>query len=161
MTANRGEFLLRVAGPSCAYGPVTALREVSLEVWPDEVMCVLRVNGAGKTSLLSTIAGAAPAAGGRVLVDGEDVAGLSPEEMVRHRIELVPEGRQISVTLTARHTHGGGKPGPGRVSFPEVPPVGPGRERGDLRDPPRPRLVPEPAGGSAEASSRCWRSAGP
>jgi branched-chain amino acid transport system ATP-binding protein len=92
--------LLSIQEMSCSYGPVTALREVSLEVWPDEVVCVLGVNGAGKTSLLSAIAGSVPAAGGRVLVAGEDVTALPPERMVHHGVVLVPEGRQIFVTLS-------------------------------------------------------------
>jgi branched-chain amino acid transport system ATP-binding protein len=94
--------LLRVESCTCAYGPVMALQDVDLEVLRGEVVCVLGVNGAGKTTLLSTIAGLVRPAGGRVVLDGADVGGSRPEEVVRRGVALVPEGRQLFGTLTVR-----------------------------------------------------------
>jgi ABC-2 type transport system ATP-binding protein len=81
---------LEVAGLVCRYGPRIALDDVSLEVRPGEIVGLLGPNGAGKSSLLRTAAGLQPTAGGRLLVDGHDLAaaplaarralGYAPEE---------------------------------------------------------------------------------
>jgi len=97
---TEGRMLLRTEGCSCAYGPVVALHDVDIEVRPGEVVCVLGLNGAGKTTLLSTVAGLVTPVRGRVLIDGEDAAGLAPEALVRRGVALVPEGRQLFSTLS-------------------------------------------------------------
>jgi branched-chain amino acid transport system ATP-binding protein len=97
-----GTPLLRLAGCTCAYGPVVALRDVELEVSRGEVVCILGVNGAGKTTLLSAIAGLVRPARGRVEIDGRDAAGARPEQVVRRGVALVPEGRQLFGTLSVK-----------------------------------------------------------
>ena len=92
--------LLRAEGCTCAYGPVTAVRDVDLVVGRGEVVCVLGVNGAGKTTLLSAIAGLVRPVRGRVVLDGVDVVGLRPEDIVRRGVALVPEGRQLFASLS-------------------------------------------------------------
>lgn len=94
--------LLRVEGVTAAYGPVVGLSEAHLEVRAGEVVCVLGVNGAGKTTLLRAVAGEVRPGSGRISLDGADVTGRRPEEMVRRRVALVPEGRQLFGTLTVR-----------------------------------------------------------
>lgn len=94
--------LLRLEGCTCSFGPVTVLRDVSLQVRRGEVVCILGVNGAGKTTTLSTIAGLVRPVSGRVVVDGVDVSGWRPEEVVRRGVALVPEGRQLFGSLTVR-----------------------------------------------------------
>lgn len=93
---------MRIENLECAYGPVTALSKVDLEVKTGEIVCLLGVNGAGKTTLLSAIAGLMRPIAGRVLVDGKDISGLRPEEVVRGGVVLVPEGRQIFPSLSVR-----------------------------------------------------------
>jgi branched-chain amino acid transport system ATP-binding protein len=95
--------MLRVENLTVRYGPVTAVRDASFACEPGQVVTILGVNGAGKTSALTAIAGAAPGAvTGRVLVDGEDVLALRPEARVRRGLALVPERRRILGTLTVR-----------------------------------------------------------
>jgi branched-chain amino acid transport system ATP-binding protein len=94
--------LLRVDGLTCGYGPVVALRNAQLEVRPGEVVCVLGVNGAGKTTLLSSVAGLVPPMRGSITVAGSEVGGRRPEEVARHGVALVPEGRQLFGSLSVR-----------------------------------------------------------
>ncbi len=91
---------LEVDGLSAAYGPVRALDGVSLSVHRGEVVAVLGANGAGKTSLLRTISGLVPASAGRVLLGGEDIAGMRVEDVVRRGVAHVPEGRGVIGELT-------------------------------------------------------------
>jgi branched-chain amino acid transport system ATP-binding protein len=96
---------LRVSGLTCAYGPVVALRDVEIEVRPDEVVAVLGVNGAGKTTLLAAIAGVVRPVAGSIEMDGPgypgvQIAGRTPERVVGHGIALVPEGRQVFAGLS-------------------------------------------------------------
>lgn len=93
-------MLLETEGLEVRYGRTQAVRRVSLGVGPAEVVTVLGANGAGKSSLLKAIAGAVKPAGGRVVFDGTDITALSAPERVRRGLVLVPEGRQILVSLT-------------------------------------------------------------
>jgi branched-chain amino acid transport system ATP-binding protein len=92
--------LLEVSGLSARYGPVSALRDVSLEIRAGELVALIGANGAGKSTLLRAIAGLVPPAGGRVALDGRDVTGLAPEAMIRAGVALVPERRRVFAPLT-------------------------------------------------------------
>jgi branched-chain amino acid transport system ATP-binding protein len=92
--------VLRVEGLGVRYGRIRAVRDVSLEVSPGEIVGLLGPNGAGKSSTLGAISGRLPVADGRVLLDGEQLVGRPPEEIVRRGISLVPEGRHVFATLT-------------------------------------------------------------
>ena len=74
------------------YGRVHAVRGVSLKVAPGEIVAVLGANGAGKSSLLKTLIGLEPAAGGRVTYGGADITQWRPSQRIAHRLVLVPEG---------------------------------------------------------------------
>ncbi len=65
-----------------------------------KIVALLGVNGAGKTTLLSAIAGLLPISGGAITLDGADLVGLKPERVVRHRIALVPERRELFPEMT-------------------------------------------------------------
>jgi branched-chain amino acid transport system ATP-binding protein len=93
-------MLLEVEELDVRYGRTHAVRGVSLRVAEGEVVTVLGANGAGKSSLLKAIAGAVKPAGGRVLFDRADITVLSAPERVRRQLVLVPEGRQILVSLS-------------------------------------------------------------
>lgn len=82
------------------YGPVRALDQVSLEVAEGSVTAVLGANGAGKTTLLRTITGLVRPTSGRVLFGGQDITGGAVEQVVRHGIAHVPEGRGVIAELT-------------------------------------------------------------
>jgi branched-chain amino acid transport system ATP-binding protein len=92
--------VLRVESLEARHGLLTAVRGVSLAVAAGETLALVGANGAGKTTLLRTIAGAHPAAGGRVLLDGVDVTRLPSHRRVALGIALVPEGRRLFPGLT-------------------------------------------------------------
>jgi branched-chain amino acid transport system ATP-binding protein len=92
--------LLEVSGLSARYGPVHALRDVSLDVRAGELVALIGANGAGKSTLLRTIAGLLAPTAGRVAVDGRDVTGQAPETLLRAGVALVPERRRIFGDLT-------------------------------------------------------------
>ncbi|WP_026924180.1 ABC transporter ATP-binding protein [Glycomyces arizonensis] len=73
---------------------------LSLEVPDGAVVALLGANGAGKTTLLRAVCGLVPARGGRVLLGGQDLTGLSTEDRVRRGLALVPEGRSVVAELT-------------------------------------------------------------
>ena len=81
------------------YGPVAAVREVSLDVARGEIVGLIGPNGAGKSSTLHAIMGLVDA-GGDVRLDGTSLAGRAPEDVARRGVALVPEGRRIFPELT-------------------------------------------------------------
>lgn len=92
--------MLSIEGLTIQYGRIPAVRDLSLEVAAGEIVGLIGPNGAGKTSTLHAITGVGGKASGSILFDGDGILGLSPEQIVRRGIALVPEGRQIFGTLT-------------------------------------------------------------
>ncbi|MCS7198391.1 MAG: ABC transporter ATP-binding protein [Candidatus Bipolaricaulota bacterium] len=84
------------------YGPIVALRGVSLTVSAGEIVAVLGANGAGKTTLLRTISGLLRPTQGKLEFLGHDLRRFSPEHIVRLGIVHVPEGRQLFPDLTVK-----------------------------------------------------------
>ncbi|HET7044283.1 MAG TPA: ABC transporter ATP-binding protein [Gaiellaceae bacterium] len=82
------------------HGPVRAVRGLSLEVSPGEIVGLIGANGAGKSSTLHAIMGVVGIAGGDVKLAGRSLAGRAPEQVARSGIALVPEGRRIFGELT-------------------------------------------------------------
>jgi branched-chain amino acid transport system ATP-binding protein len=82
------------------YGAIAALRGVSLRVEQGEIVGLIGVNGAGKSTTLLTIAGVLQPRGGTIDFRGESIVGSPPEEIVRKGIALIPEGRRIFPGLT-------------------------------------------------------------
>ncbi len=82
------------------YGPVQAVKGISLRVEEGEIVALLGANGAGKSSTLWAIAGALGAASGQIFLNGEDVTALSPERMVRKGLSMIPETRDVFPDLT-------------------------------------------------------------
>ncbi|MFN3549006.1 MAG: ABC transporter ATP-binding protein, partial [Mesorhizobium sp.] len=93
-------MLLEISGLDVRYGRTHAVRNASITVGEGEIVTVLGANGAGKTSLLRALQGAVRPAGGRIVFDGKDLTGASPSARVRAGMMLVPEGRQIFVSMT-------------------------------------------------------------
>jgi branched-chain amino acid transport system ATP-binding protein len=92
--------MLQVESLTTHYGPVCALEDVSLEVPAGGIVAVLGANGAGKTSLLRTIAGLVRPSGGRIVFDGEPVTRERAEDLVRRGLAYVPEGGGVIGELT-------------------------------------------------------------
>jgi len=92
--------ILSVSDLTVAYGGVTAIDRVSLAVADGEIVTVLGANGAGKTTLLLAIMGAVPASRGQISFRGSDVSRARTHDRLARGLVLVPEGRQVLVSLT-------------------------------------------------------------
>src|SRR5262249_27675749 len=92
--------MLSIANLSVAYGETLILRNVSLEVRPGEVTCLMGRNGVGKTTLLKSIMGLLKPRQGRILFEGRDLTDASPDRRARAGIGYVPQGREIFPQLT-------------------------------------------------------------
>ena len=80
---------------SVAYGGIQAVRELSLEVAPGEMVCLIGANGAGKTTTLKALSGLLAPHGGSVHFDGQSITRLPAHEIARRGLALVPEGRGV------------------------------------------------------------------
>jgi len=94
--------LLELSGVRASYGAIEALKGVDLEVRRGTIVTLIGSNGAGKTTALMTICGLRPLTAGRILFEGEDLAGLDPDEVVARGIVQVPEGRRIFIRMSVR-----------------------------------------------------------
>jgi branched-chain amino acid transport system ATP-binding protein len=92
--------MLRVDGLHTYYGHGHILQGVDLEVAAGRIACVLGRNGVGKTTTMRSIVGLTPPRRGRVVIDGQDVAGRPPHLIARSGVGYVPEGRMIFPDLT-------------------------------------------------------------
>lgn len=82
------------------YGAITALRGISIELKEGELVALLGVNGAGKSTTLATISGVMRPWQGEIQFQGKSILGKTPEQIARLGIALVPEGREIFPSLT-------------------------------------------------------------
>jgi branched-chain amino acid transport system ATP-binding protein len=96
------EPLLRVNSIETFYGPIQAIRGVSIDVDPGQIVTVLGANGAGKTTVLRTISGVLDPERGQVMFEGQDIARMPPDQVMRRGICHVPEGRETFPFLTVR-----------------------------------------------------------
>jgi branched-chain amino acid transport system ATP-binding protein len=92
--------LLAVQAINTFYGKSHVLHDVSLEVFPGELVSLLGRNGAGKTTTLASITGVVPPRAGKILYGGRDIRGFAPEAIARLGVGLVPQGRRIFPNLT-------------------------------------------------------------
>jgi branched-chain amino acid transport system ATP-binding protein len=91
---------LRVEALEAGYGKAQVLFGLDLEVGEKELVALLGANGAGKTTLLRAISGLVRPWSGRVLLEGQDLKGLSPARRARMGLGHVPEGRQLFPLMT-------------------------------------------------------------
>jgi len=87
--------MLEVKGLSVGYKGVLAVQDVSLTVRRGEVVSLIGSNGAGKSTVLRTIAGLLRPGRGEILLDNKPIHVAPPYDIVKKRIALVPEGRQL------------------------------------------------------------------
>ena len=92
--------ILELLNVESNYGPVQALRGVSLSVTEGKIVTVLGANGAGKTTTLKTISGIIAPLKGQVKFRGQDIQGRSPDTIVRGGVVHVPEGREVFPLLS-------------------------------------------------------------
>jgi branched-chain amino acid transport system ATP-binding protein len=94
------EKILELSNVEASYGPVQALRGVSLSVEKSKIVTVLGANGAGKSTILKTISGIIDPSKGQIRFAGEEIQRRDPAWIVRHGIGHVPEGREVFPLLT-------------------------------------------------------------
>ncbi len=94
--------MLKIEGLSKSFGGVAATNDVSLHFPKGSLTAVIGPNGAGKTTFFNLITGAFKPDRGRILLDGDDIAGLSPPEIVRRGIGRAFQIARIFPTLTVR-----------------------------------------------------------
>lgn len=91
---------LKVDGLASHYGPVQAIADISLEVFPGELVTIVGANGAGKTTLLHTLSGVQRASAGSVWFEGTDITNKPPHKITAQGICHSPEGRQVFAPLS-------------------------------------------------------------
>jgi branched-chain amino acid transport system ATP-binding protein len=84
------------------YGGIRALKGISLEIEPGEIVTLIGANGAGKSTTLRTISGLLKPVAGRIVFDGRDLLRLRPHEIVALGISQAPEGRVVFANLSVR-----------------------------------------------------------
>ncbi len=94
------EPVLELRNVSTHYGLVAVLREVDIQIYAGEMVCLLGGNASGKTTTLKTILGYVTPSEGEVRLGGEPVSGLSTTEVVRRGISMVPENRRLFGNMT-------------------------------------------------------------
>ncbi len=82
------------------YGLVSVLRDVNVEIYPGEMVCLLGGNASGKTTTLKTILGYVKPSQGEVLLDGEVVSGMRTRDIVQRGVSMVPENRRLFGSMT-------------------------------------------------------------
>lgn len=94
--------MLEVCDIHTYYGDSYVLQGLSLNVDAGKIVAVLGRNGVGKTTLIRSIIGFTPPRAGKVLLDGRELTGMSPDRIARLGVGLVPQGRRIFGSLTVR-----------------------------------------------------------
>lgn len=92
--------ILEVKNLNVSYGGIKAVKNISFHVPKGEVVTLIGANGAGKSSTLRSIVGLVKPASGSIVLDGKEIAGKTPEQIVAQGITLVPEGRRVFADLT-------------------------------------------------------------
>lgn len=96
------EPILKVSNVETYYGPIMAIRGVSISVNEGDIVTVLGSNGAGKTTILKTISGVMDPRKGKVTFQGEDITSREPDWVMRRGISHVPEGREVFPFLSVQ-----------------------------------------------------------
>ncbi len=94
--------MLKLLNVESAYGPIKAIRGVSLKVRQGEIATVLGSNGAGKTTILKTISGIIDPRKGSIEFKGQDITARDPAQIVQLGLSHVPEGREVFPLLSVR-----------------------------------------------------------
>lgn len=100
LVAPEPPALLELLNVESAYGPVKAIRGVSLKVRRGEIATVLGSNGAGKTTILRTVSGIIDPRKGSIQFKGEEITARDPGDIVCRGVAHVPEGREVFPLLS-------------------------------------------------------------
>ena len=94
--------ILEIKNLTVSYGGIQAVKGVSLSVEEGKIVTLIGANGAGKSTILRSIAGIVKPHTGEILCRGENLIGLAPDSIVKKGITLVPEGRRVFPNLTVK-----------------------------------------------------------
>ena len=94
--------ILEIHDLKVSYGGIEAVKGVTLTVPEGKIVTLIGANGAGKSTILKTVSGIVRPKTGRILYNGEDITGKSPDKIVKAGIVLVPEGRHVFPNLTVK-----------------------------------------------------------
>jgi branched-chain amino acid transport system ATP-binding protein len=94
--------MLKMTGVTTHYGPIRALHDISIQIGPQEIVCLLGGNASGKSTTMKTILGIVKPTSGQVEFNGERIDGLSTHKIVRKGISPVPEARRVFARLTVK-----------------------------------------------------------
>ena len=93
-------LVLSMENVNTFYGPIQALRDVSLDVAEGEIVTLIGANGAGKSTLMMTICGNPRAKSGKIILRGEDITNLPTHLIARRAVAQSPEGRRIFARMS-------------------------------------------------------------
>ncbi len=94
--------MLKIKNINSFYGNIHALRDVSIELEKGEIITLIGANGAGKSTTLMSVSGVVQVKSGSIEFEGEEIAGMNPDQIVSRGLIQVPEGRRIFTQLTVR-----------------------------------------------------------
>ncbi len=94
--------LLEVENLEVAYGLINAIRGVSFQVEEGEIVVLIGANGAGKTTIMHTVAGLHPAKSGKIRYEGQDITNTPAHKLVKLGMAQVPEGRRVFAELSVK-----------------------------------------------------------
>ena len=94
--------MLKVENINVYYGPIHAIKDVSFEVKPGEIVSLIGANGAGKSTILKTISGLLRSKTGHITFKGEDISKTEAYKLVPKGLAHVPEGRRIFLQMTVK-----------------------------------------------------------
>jgi branched-chain amino acid transport system ATP-binding protein len=101
MTTN-GAPILSLKGINTHYGAAHILKDVDIDIYPGEMVCLLGGNASGKTTTLKTMLGYLKPSAGAVFMDGQNVNGWSTAQRVGHGLTMVPENRRLFKRMTVK-----------------------------------------------------------
>ena len=94
--------MLKVENINVYYGQIHAIKDVSFEVKPGEIVSLIGANGAGKSTILKTISGLLRSKTGHITFKGEDISRTEAYKLVPKGLAHVPEGRRIFLQMTVK-----------------------------------------------------------
>jgi branched-chain amino acid transport system ATP-binding protein len=97
-----GEPVLQLKDVTTHYGPIRVLKDVNVEIYPGEIVCLLGGNASGKTTTLKTVLGYVTPTQGEVLLDGEKMNGIPTQRLVEKGVSMVPENRRLFKRMSVR-----------------------------------------------------------
>ena len=96
------DAILKVSNITCYYGEMQAIKDVTLEVRRGEIVAIIGANGAGKSTIMKSIAGLITPHSGNIVFEGVEITGVPANKMIRKGISYVPEGRRLFANLSVR-----------------------------------------------------------